>query len=183
MESLISKLEAIPALALERTDYDAKGYHLDVSVEPEQVVAAATIMDEAGYTLEAITGVDWLGEAARKAEAEAKAKAAAAAKAAEEAGEEAPEPEPVDTSGLKDDMEVVYDYTHFGQLFRVVIRCRVDRDNPELPSIHQVFPGADWHEKETHDFFGIEFSGNPDLSPFLLPEDADYHPLLKDFSA
>jgi NADH-quinone oxidoreductase subunit C len=44
-----------------------------------------------------------------------------------------------------------------------------------------VFPGANWHERETHDFFGIVFLGHPDLSPLLLPEDADFHPLRKDF--
>ena len=182
MEELVARLEEI-AVSVARADYDAKGYHLDVTVAPDEVVRAAEVMDAAGYLLEAITGVDWLGEAAKKAEAEAKAAYAAAKKAAEEAGEEPPEMEPVDTSGLKDEMEVVYDYTSYSHLFRVVVRCRVDRDKPELPSIHQVFPGADWHEKETHDFFGIVFTGNPDLSPFLLPEDADYHPLRKDFSA
>jgi NADH-quinone oxidoreductase subunit C len=78
-------------------------------------------------------------------------------------------------------MEVVYDFFHPLKNLRVVVRTRVPRDNPELPTISGVFPGANWHERETHDFFGIRFSGHPDLSPFLLPEDADYHPLRKDF--
>jgi NADH-quinone oxidoreductase subunit C len=64
-----------------------------------------------------------------------------------------------------------------------VIRTRIRRDNPEIPTISPVFPGANWHERETHDFFGIRFSGHPDLTPLLLPEDADYHPLRKDFTA
>ena len=50
-------------------------------------------------------------------------------------------------------------------------------------TIHKVFPGANWHERETHDFFGIRFLGHPNLTPFLLPEDATYHPLRKDFAA
>jgi len=79
-------------------------------------------------------------------------------------------------------MEVVYDFFHFEKGLRVVFRTRVPRDTPELPSIHQVFPGANWHERETHDFFGIKFLGHPNLTPFLLPEDATYHPLRKDFS-
>ncbi len=80
-------------------------------------------------------------------------------------------------------MEVVYDYFHPAKALRVVVRTRIPRDNPEIPSIHKVFPGANWHERETHDFFGIRFLGHPNLTPFLLPEDADYHPLRKDYAA
>lgn len=78
-------------------------------------------------------------------------------------------------------MEVVYDFLHFGNGLRLVVRCRVPRANPELPSIAHIFQGANWHERETHDFFGIRFLGHPNLVPFLLPEDATYHPLRKDF--
>jgi NADH-quinone oxidoreductase subunit C len=66
---------------------------------------------------------------------------------------------------------------------RIVIRVRVSRENPELPSISKIFGGANWHEREAHDMFGFVFSGHPDLSPLLLPEDATFHPLRKDFSA
>ena len=79
-------------------------------------------------------------------------------------------------------MEVVYDFNHFDELCRVVIRSRLDRDNPEVPTISHIYQGANWHERETHDFFGIKFIGHPDLSPLLLPEDADFHPLRKDFT-
>ena len=78
-------------------------------------------------------------------------------------------------------MEVVYDYFHPSEQMRVAVRTRVPRSQPELPTISRVFPGANWHERETHEFFGIRFLGHPDLSPLLLPEDADYHPLRKDF--
>ena len=78
-------------------------------------------------------------------------------------------------------MEVVYDYLHFANGLRLVVRCRVPRANAELPSIAHIFQGANWHERETHDFFGIRFTGHPNLTPFLLPEDATYHPLRKDF--
>ena len=79
-------------------------------------------------------------------------------------------------------MEVVYDYFHFASPLHVVVRTRVPRDNPELPTISTVYPGANWHERETHDFFGIRFLGHPNLTPLLLPEDADFHPLRKDFA-
>ncbi len=81
-------------------------------------------------------------------------------------------------------MEVIYDFSRYDfDPCRVVIRTRVPRDQPLVPSISSIYAGANWHERETHDFFGIKFSGHPHLVPLLLPEDADFHPLLKDFKA
>jgi NADH-quinone oxidoreductase subunit C len=79
-------------------------------------------------------------------------------------------------------MEVVYDYFHPLCGLRVAVHCRVARDTEEVPTISGVYQGANWHERETHDFFGIRFAGHPDLTPFLLPEDATYHPLRRDFT-
>lgn len=149
------------------TDYQAKGYHLDIAVSAEQVVAAVEILDREGFFIEAVTGVDLLTLD--------KADKKPAKKDDEAEAEPAPEPGPPQ-------MEVVYDFNHFDALCRVVVRCRIPRDNPEIPTISHIFQGADWHERETHDFFGIVFTGHPDLSPLLLPEDADFHPLLKDFA-
>ena len=125
-------------------DYAAKGYHCETTVSPDQVVAAAELLDKEGLSLDTITGVDWMAEG---------------------------------------QMEVVYDYFHPAKALRVVVRTRIPRDNPEIPTIHKVFPGANWHERETHDFFGIRFLGHPNLAPFLLPEDATFHPLRKDYAA
>jgi NADH-quinone oxidoreductase subunit C len=131
-----------PAAPLEAVAHTLKGYDLDATVAPHQVVAAATLLDRDGFALDAITGVDWIAQ---------------------------------------DQMEVVYDYFHPLGPGRVVVRTRVPRAAPELPTISGVFPGANWHERETHDFFGIRFTGHPNLTPFLLPEDADFHPLRKDY--
>ena len=79
--------------------------------------------------------------------------------------------------------EVVYDYYHPVQAWRVAVRTRIPRDHPEVPTLSAIYPGANWHERETHDFFGIRFAGHPNLTPLLLPEDADFHPLRKDFAA
>jgi len=86
---------------------------------------------------------------------------------------------------IKDNqLEVVYDFCRYDfDLCRVVIRTRVDREKPSVPTITGIFAGANWHERETHEFFGIKFAGHPHLVPLLLPEDADFHPLLKDFKA
>lgn len=80
-------------------------------------------------------------------------------------------------------IEVVYDFNLWDELCRVVIRTRTDRAAPVVPTISDIYSGANWHERETHDFFGVTFTGHPDLSPLLLEDDADYHPLLKDFKA
>ena len=79
-------------------------------------------------------------------------------------------------------MEVVYDYFHPLSGLRVAIRCRLARDTEDVPTISHIFQGANWHERETHDFFGIRFAGHPNLTPFLLPEDATFHPLRKDYA-
>ena len=131
-------------IPFQAVDYAAKGYHLEATVAPDEVVDVAAMLDEEGLSLDTITGVDWLAQG---------------------------------------QMEVVYDYFHPAKALRVVVRTRVPRDNAELPTLITVFPGANWHEREAHDFFGIRFRGHPNLTPFLLPEDATYHPLRKDFTA
>jgi NADH-quinone oxidoreductase subunit C len=82
----------------------------------------------------------------------------------------------------EDQMEVIYDYSIAADVpCRVVARTRVPRSEPVVPTISDTFPGANWHERETHEFFGIKFEGHPYLVPLLLPEDADFYPLRKDF--
>jgi NADH-quinone oxidoreductase subunit C len=82
----------------------------------------------------------------------------------------------------EDKMEVIYDYNQYGMdQCRVVVRAFISREDPEIPTISHILPAANWHERETWDFFGIKFTGHPNLIRILLPEDADFHPLLKDF--
>lgn len=81
-------------------------------------------------------------------------------------------------------LEVVYDFSRYDfDLCRVVVRTRTNRDGAEIPSITAIYNGANWHERETAEFFGITFTEHPNLIPLLLPEDADFHPLRKDFKA
>lgn len=80
------------------------------------------------------------------------------------------------TSGL----EVVYQFATYDRLCRVKARVSVPRDLT-VPSICHIYQGANWHERETHDFYGIMFSDHPYLEPLLLcEEDKDFHPLLKE---
>jgi NADH-quinone oxidoreductase subunit C len=63
----------------------------------------------------------------------------------------------------------------------VLLRTRLPHDNPSLPTLIGVFAGASWHERETHEMFGITFDGHPGLVPLLLPEGFEGHPLRKEF--
>lgn len=82
----------------------------------------------------------------------------------------------------ENELEVVYDYTCYDKVaYRVTVRTFIPRDNPVVPTLTAVTPAANWHERETYDFYGILFEGHPDLTRILLPEDADFHPLLKDY--
>ncbi len=63
----------------------------------------------------------------------------------------------------------------------LLLRTRVPRDDPRLPTATAVYRGANWHERETHEMFGVEFDGHPHLVPLLLPDGFEGHPLRKDF--
>jgi NADH-quinone oxidoreductase subunit C len=67
--------------------------------------------------------------------------------------------------------------THVG----VIVKVDVDDTHPALESLHDVYAGANWHERETHEMFGITFDGHPDLRNMYLPMDFEGHPLRKDF--
>ena len=63
----------------------------------------------------------------------------------------------------------------------LLIRTLVPRDEPVLPTATGVYRGANWHERETFEMFGVVFDGHPDLKPLLLPDGFEGHPLRKDF--
>ena len=63
---------------------------------------------------------------------------------------------------------------------RLRILTSVDGDVPSAPSITSVYPGANFYEREVYDLFGIEFTGHPDLTRIMLPDDWSGHPLRKD---
>jgi len=76
--------------------------------------------------------------------------------------------------------EVVYGLLSLSRGARVNLKVLVPGEHPRVPSVVSVWPTADWHERETYDFYGIEFQGHPDLTRILLPEDWVGWPLRKD---
>jgi NADH-quinone oxidoreductase subunit C len=64
---------------------------------------------------------------------------------------------------------------------RLRVRVQVPESDPTVPSLFDVHPGSEAHERETFDMFGIMFDGHPDLTRILMPEDWQGHPLRKDY--
>jgi NADH-quinone oxidoreductase subunit C len=63
---------------------------------------------------------------------------------------------------------------------RLRLRVQVPADDPTCPSLFDVHPGTEALEREVYDMYGIEFTGHPDLTRILMPEDWDGFPLRKD---
>jgi len=83
---------------------------------------------------------------------------------------------------MRESFTLVYHFANFWELCRTVVHASLAK-GAEAPTISHVYPGADWYEREVYDLFGIRFAGHPNLKRLLLPEDADFHPLLKDSGA
>ncbi|MFG3248181.1 NADH-quinone oxidoreductase subunit C [Streptomyces sp. NPDC048187] len=68
-----------------------------------------------------------------------------------------------------------------GPVRRLLLRTTVPHEEPVLPTAVGVYAGAAWHERETHEMFGVAFADHPGLDHLLLPEGFEGHPLRKDF--
>ncbi len=80
-------------------------------------------------------------------------------------------------------MRMVYTFSRIDHLERhlVFVDLKPEIPGARVPSLMAVYPAADWYEREVFDMYGIQFDDHPDLRRILLPEDADFHALLKDF--
>ncbi len=75
----------------------------------------------------------------------------------------------------------VYHLTSMTYRRRIRLEVAVDVSDPHVPSVVEVYPTADWQERETWDMFGIVYDGHPALTRILMPDDWDGHPQRKDY--
>lgn len=87
----------------------------------------------------------------------------------------------VDRFTPEERFEVVYHLYSLEHKRYVRVKVRVDEQDPVVPTVTGIWPGANWHERETFDMFGIRFAGHPDLRRLYMPEEFEYYPLRKDF--
>ena len=76
---------------------------------------------------------------------------------------------------------VLYELLDMYNVDRISVKTRVPTGDPRLESIVDLFPGADYPEREVYDMFGVVFDGHPDLRRILMPEDYEGHPQRRDF--
>jgi NADH-quinone oxidoreductase subunit C len=76
---------------------------------------------------------------------------------------------------------VHYELLSMERVERLRVRTRMGIDNPVVPSVVDIYPTADFQEREAFDFFGVLFDGHPDQRRILLPEDYVGHPLRRDY--
>ena len=77
--------------------------------------------------------------------------------------------------------EVVYELYGLGHGIHLRLKYGLGEDEPEGASVVELWPGANWHEREIWDMMGIRFTNHPDLRRILMWEGYPYHPLRKDF--
>jgi NADH-quinone oxidoreductase subunit C len=134
----------------------------------EQLVALVKTMHEAGYLMCIdVAGVDYLTFGRRTA--------------AE--GDIVSTPRVLPDGIEAQRFEVVYQFISHRERARVRLRVQVPEDDAVVPSLFDLHPGTEALEREVFDMFGISFTGHPDLTRILMPEDWIGHPLRKDYSS
>ena len=76
---------------------------------------------------------------------------------------------------------VVYHIYSYSLKHRVVLKVFLEREDPAMPTLVNVWSTANWQERECFDLLGVLFEGHPDLRRLLLPDDWEGHPLRKDY--
>lgn len=81
----------------------------------------------------------------------------------------------------ENELGVIYHLHHLPSNLRLRLKAFTKREGAEFESLTDLYSGANWMERETYDFYGIRFSGHPDMRPILNMEDLGYHPMLKEY--
>ena len=64
---------------------------------------------------------------------------------------------------------------------KIAIKCDVDRADPKMPTVSDLWPGCEWFERETYDMYGVVFENHPDLRRIMMTDDWVGYPLRKDY--
>jgi NADH-quinone oxidoreductase subunit C len=76
---------------------------------------------------------------------------------------------------------VLYELLDMDRVERISVKARVHTESARIESVVELFPGADFQEREVYDMFGVRFDGHPDLRRILMPEDYEGYPQRRDF--
>ncbi|WP_433655253.1 NADH-quinone oxidoreductase subunit C [Nocardia sp. CA-128927] len=79
------------------------------------------------------------------------------------------------------ELHAVYPFLSITHNRRIRLEVNAPDADPHLPSLYDLYPTNDWHERETYDFFGIVFDGHPSLTRITMPDDWPGHPQRKDY--
>jgi len=80
-----------------------------------------------------------------------------------------------------DHMQVVYHLSNYFNGIMIEITVDVPNDDPHIDSVALIWEGADWHERETYELFGIIFDGHPKLERLLTPQNYEFFPFRKSY--
>ena len=80
-----------------------------------------------------------------------------------------------------DHLQVVYHLTNYATAVMIEITVDVPLDDPHVPSVAPVWGGANWHERETYELFGIIFDNHPKLERLLTPKSYEFYPFRKSY--
>mgnify|MGYP006287415885 FL=1 len=83
----------------------------------------------------------------------------------------------------EEEFEIMYNLWSYEHKVHCTLKARVPRTGPRIASIHSLWPQAQVYEQEVHEFFGVEFQGNPNLGPLFLHNWRDMPPMRKDFDS
>jgi NADH dehydrogenase I D subunit len=83
--------------------------------------------------------------------------------------------------GRQPRFDTVYEVYSLPLRHRLRLKVPLQGDSPSVQSVAELWPGADWHEREVYDLMGIRFKGHPDLRRIMLPDEWVGHPLRKDY--
>lgn len=81
----------------------------------------------------------------------------------------------------KTHLTMVYHLSSTSYRHTIVVKAQLDRNNPEIDTVSDIWRTAEFHEREVFEMFGVQFKNHPDLRKLILPDDFEGYPMRKDF--